>query len=316
MVYTIGKNHGKAATVVRDTWASRCDGFVFMSDTEDLSLPAARVSHEGKEEYNNIWQKVRSIWKYVHLHYGDKFDWFMVGGDDLIVIPPNLRAYLLSEEIQRESGHGSTPMFLGRRFQIPNGQLFNSGGAGYALNKAALDLLVADLDNQKCRPHQHVFAEDVNVAHCLSVNGVIPYDTRDDDGGERFHPFTPASHLSWRPPKRKKPDGSSQDWYENYNRPWGIKLGLDCCAPSSVSFHYVKPELMPHVSALLFDCRSESSGGGARGVRENLSKKKKKKKKKRPRGGNTIGQSLGGTPISKRPAPPGKPRFLFPFMRV
>ena len=60
MVYTIGKQHEKAGVVVRDSWASRCDGFVVMSDTEDPSLPAARVTHEGKEEYNNIWQKVRS----------------------------------------------------------------------------------------------------------------------------------------------------------------------------------------------------------------------------------------------------------------
>ena len=53
-----------------------------------------------------ICQKVRSIWKYVHLHYGDKFDWFHIGGDDLLIIPPNMRAYLLSEEIQRESNNG------------------------------------------------------------------------------------------------------------------------------------------------------------------------------------------------------------------
>jgi len=31
----------------------------------------------------------------------------------------------------------------------------------------------------QCRPHQKVFAEDVNVAHCLAVLGVIPHDTRD-----------------------------------------------------------------------------------------------------------------------------------------
>ena len=33
-------------------------------------------------------------------------------------------------------------------------------------------------------------------------------------------------------------------------------MGLECCAPSSVAFHYVKPDLMPHLSALLFDCRA------------------------------------------------------------
>jgi glycoprotein-N-acetylgalactosamine 3-beta-galactosyltransferase len=253
-----------------------------MSTEADELLPAVKVDHEGQEEYGNIWQKVRSIWKYVHAAYRDEFDWFVIGGDDLFVIASNLRAYLLSDEI-RFSGHrpfplpnsssdalyvrgreasenGGKPMFLGRRFQIPNGQLFNSGGAGYVLNRAALDLLVSRLDNPACRPHQHVFAEDVNVAHCLSAlpPAILPHDTRDSSGGERFHPFTPALHLSWRPPKRKSATGMSPDWYENYNAPWGVKTGPDCCAPSSVSFHYVKPApLMSHISALLYDCRDD-----------------------------------------------------------
>jgi len=263
MIYTISRNHKTAASTVRDTWASRCDGFVVMSDAEDPTLPAARVTHEGKEEYNNIWQKVRSIWKYVHAAYREEFDWFVIGGDDLFVVPSNLRAYVTSEAVQRASEGGKKPMFLGRRFQIPKGQLFNSGGAGYVLNREALDLLVDNLDNQRCRPHQHVFAEDVNVAHCLEVNGVQAFDTRDSNGGERFHPFTPGQHLLWRPPAKRRPDGSSPDWYENYNAPWGLKLGEDCCSPESVAFHYVKPDLMPHMSALLFDCRNgEGEAGG------------------------------------------------------
>ena len=90
-------------------------------------------------------------------------------------------------------------MFLGRRLQIPNGQLFNSGGSGYSLNRVALNLLIANLDREKCWPHQHVNTEDVNIAHCLEVNGVIPHDTRDAAGRERYHPFTPAKHLGWRP---------------------------------------------------------------------------------------------------------------------
>lgn len=29
---------------------------------------------------------------------------------------------------------------------------------------------------------------------------------------ERFHPFTPGQHFTWQPPKKRKKDGSSQDW--------------------------------------------------------------------------------------------------------
>ena len=269
LIYTTEKSHDAGPRLVRDTWASRCDGFMVMSTKEDADLPAANVVHEGPEQYNNIWQKVRSIWKYVHYAYASHFDWFIIGGDDLFVIAPNLRAYLLSPEITEAGKDHTVPLFLGRRFQIPNAQLFNSGGAGYVLNRPALELLVRHLDETKCRPHQKVFAEDVNVAHCLKVaGGVEPYDTRDKswheeatiaDSGkenrERFHPFTPGQHLTWRPPKRRRPNGQSPDWYENYNAPWGIGLGADCCSEYSVSFHYVKPNLMPHMSALLFDCR-------------------------------------------------------------
>ena len=58
---------------------------------------------------------------------------------------------------------GTTPLFLGRRFHVPNGQLFNSGGAGYMLNKASLRLLVSHLDGPECQPHLRGFYEDVQV---------------------------------------------------------------------------------------------------------------------------------------------------------
>ena len=31
-----------------------------MSDLEDLAIPSARVTHEGPESYDNVWQKVTS----------------------------------------------------------------------------------------------------------------------------------------------------------------------------------------------------------------------------------------------------------------
>ena len=44
-------------------------------------------------------------------------------------------------------------------------QIFNSGGAGYILNRAALDMLAENIvDNPKCEPHRKGFWEDVQVA--------------------------------------------------------------------------------------------------------------------------------------------------------
>ena len=58
IIYTIEKSHATAARGVRDTWASRCDGWVTMSTATDADIPAVNIPHEGVEEYNNIWQKV------------------------------------------------------------------------------------------------------------------------------------------------------------------------------------------------------------------------------------------------------------------
>ena len=120
------------------------------------------------------------------------------------------------------------------------------------LNRAALRLLVSRLDEPACGPKLKVFAEDVQVARCLATASppVIPYDTRDELGRERFLPFTPQNHLTYRVPK-------NPDWYAKYSI--GLKEGYDCCSTRAVSFHYVKPDLMPRMSALLYDCRLEAS---------------------------------------------------------
>ena len=44
------------------------------------------------------WQKVRSILKFVGTHYLEDFDFFHVGGEDMHVLPQNLR-YFLADQI-------------------------------------------------------------------------------------------------------------------------------------------------------------------------------------------------------------------------
>ena len=56
------------------------------------------------EKYENIWQKVRSTWAYIHDiylvgPYKGQFDWFYIGGDDVFLVTENLKNYLASEEI-------------------------------------------------------------------------------------------------------------------------------------------------------------------------------------------------------------------------
>ena len=75
--------------------------------------------------------------------------------------------------------------------------MFNTGGSGYTMNKkAALKALVVDAF-PNCATHRKTSEEDVMVARCLKkTNNVLPFDTKDDEGGERSMPFDPEVHLN------------------------------------------------------------------------------------------------------------------------
>jgi glycoprotein-N-acetylgalactosamine 3-beta-galactosyltransferase len=38
------------------------------------------------------------MWQYIHHHYRDDYDWFLMGGDDMFIIVENMRKYLTSDE--------------------------------------------------------------------------------------------------------------------------------------------------------------------------------------------------------------------------
>ena len=42
------------------------------STKTDVALGTVAIPHEGPEEYNNIWQKVRAMWSYVYDNYYEK----------------------------------------------------------------------------------------------------------------------------------------------------------------------------------------------------------------------------------------------------
>jgi glycoprotein-N-acetylgalactosamine 3-beta-galactosyltransferase len=237
-------------------FSPKCDGLIVGSNQTDASIGAVNIIHEGEEAYENIWQKVRSMWSFVYDNYYEKYDWFHIGGDDLFLIVDNLRLYLESEEIRTAANGGiylpdgsetsQTPLFLGRRFAYQGDMtdIFISGGSGYTLNKAALKTLVVH-GLPKYMPHAHTFSEDTAAAHVLKNFGVLPYETKDENGGERYMPFMPGHHYGYR-----LPADPATDWYARYSI--NIKEGVDHCAKFSVAFHYVKGVEMKRLYALLY----------------------------------------------------------------
>jgi len=85
------------------------------------------------------------------------------------------------------------------------------------------------------------------VSNCLRDEGVFPYDTRDEEGRERFLPFTAGHHFTYKPPQKNP----TSDWYVKYSM--GLKLGNECCSPEAGTYHYIKPKLMYRYDALLYD---------------------------------------------------------------
>uniref|UniRef100_A0A7S3DQ95 Hexosyltransferase n=1 Tax=Entomoneis paludosa TaxID=265537 RepID=A0A7S3DQ95_9STRA len=256
LVYTTEKGHENIPRI-RETWGQKCDGFMTASTKSDPSIDAVEIPHEGPEEYDNIWQKVRSMWSYIYDNYYETYDWFHIGGDDYYLLVENLRLYLESEEIRTAANGGTylptgtetsqTPLYLGRRFAYMGDMddIFNSGGSGYTINKAALKTLVVD-GIPTHRPHAKTFSEDTMVARLFKKYGIEAYETKDENGGERYMPFMPGHHYGYRMPADK-----SKDWYAKYSI--NIKEGKDHCAKHSIAFHYVKQNSMYRLHALLYD---------------------------------------------------------------
>jgi Fringe-like len=148
-ILTTERDHKTNAPAVIETWGKRCDGYLAFSTVDDEEISAVKVYHEDlamSGERQNNWQMVRSLWKYMHAHFVEDFDFFFLGRDDTFVIVENLRYYLTSPGIQ-ERFNDHAGLYLGRRFKAEGYEELNPGefdgyynhkGPGYVLDKHAL----------------------------------------------------------------------------------------------------------------------------------------------------------------------------------
>jgi glycoprotein-N-acetylgalactosamine 3-beta-galactosyltransferase len=231
MTYTISPYHAAVREII-STWGKRCDGYLAMSNHTDSQLSAVHIvpgRPEWREYYHEMWAKSQAIWQLVATTLLEEYDYFLIGGDDLYVIVENLRDYLSSDKIQELSGGGAVPLYIGRPLNQNSYLEYNSGGAGYVLNAAAVALLYHSITSEECLADISSSMEDVLVAQCLLQSDVhIVYDTRSQyDGLQIFHPQSPNASYH-----------ANASWYvrmaANYSQ------GEDCCSSYSASFQDIR----------------------------------------------------------------------------
>ena len=186
-IMTTPENVDSKAKHVKATWGKRCNRLLFMSSKSDSSLPA--IGLNVREGRNYLWGKTRAAFKYIHEQSYDDYDWILKADDDTYVVIENLRSMLSSYNPKH-------PIYFGHRFKPYIQQGYMSGGAGYVLSQEAAHRFATKAlpDGYKCRQDPGG-AEDLEMGTCLQRVGVYAADSRDDQGRDRFLPFTPIHHL-------------------------------------------------------------------------------------------------------------------------
>lgn len=194
----------------------------------------------------------------------------------------NLKNYLASSSVQLALGNSTSspePILLGHRMTLPSwelmrhfnlrerknpvflelleqskirfpeGLIYTPGGGGYVMNWSYLKLLTESLYTPQCLPGTMV-PDDWAISFCMvHAHGVVPFDTRDSEKRERVHQYSPKRvfHMPYEPEAYDHAVHLSiyqeSNWFSDH-RGIGWRNGTGCCAPDSISFHYVKGERM------------------------------------------------------------------------
>jgi hypothetical protein len=193
--------------------------------------------------------------------------WALKCDDITFVVIDSLLRYL--DALDERCDGATRALAAGKRLRANSGEVFLSGGAGVALNRVAIDTILAQWD-ATCTPlfAKHVWwrgaAPDVGFAQCLRALGIDPVVTRDARGAERFHAWSPLRLVR----------GAYDPWFTDYSAKAGeqIRSGpdgpfapaapsahgataptLSCCAAGSVTFHYVEAPLAQFIDGVLAD---------------------------------------------------------------
>mmetsp|Transcript_27387 Transcript_27387/g.38218 ORF Transcript_27387/g.38218 Transcript_27387/m.38218 type:complete len:311 (+) Transcript_27387:185-1117(+) len=252
------------AYALQQTWGRYCDKLLFISNAVVPRLKTMVVELED-DSHDNLWQKMQLAIQAIYARFKGRFDWYYKIDDDTFALMGNMRKLLLSPLIQGRVAEGKG-VYVGRsmdsRFYMKHGGCrFNVGGSGYVFDDVAMKGLSQHIAD--CFVGKKSSADDMLMGCCLEEKlGILPVDTRDSAGGERFHPFDPQFCSDYTLPKDKA-KAMREDWFYSYSlKP--IKERMAHCAPDTVAWHHLPPHFVHQLWKLWNGC-PEMLGAKERG---------------------------------------------------
>lgn len=215
---------------VKTLWGSECDYLEFIdSNTKYIQV-------DWVEGRSTLAHKSFRGWMYMYEKYGPEsdltlpVDFFLKADLDTYIIGTNFRPYLAKFKAQE-------PHYIGRQFRYKSSYDFVAGAA-IILSRASLQRFkvastneLSSCGRQSYGPAQY---EDVALGRCLRELGILPHNTRDGLGRERFMVFDPDDvynvtfgrlHDGWYP---------SHSYTPHFDR--------RCCSSDAVVFHRIHEE--------------------------------------------------------------------------
>lgn len=168
------------AVAVNNTWGTRCTKLVFITPEPSSSLHTLQV--DVQEGRSHLTDKTVKTLKVLYRTYKNDFDWFYKCDDDVFIVMENLRHLLAKHESR-------VPVYIGHQFRVRTKQGYLSGGAGYAINRRALEMINAEGFDVPGRCDVSGKDEDLDIGRCFAKIGVKIYSTVDTQGRQSFHPF-------------------------------------------------------------------------------------------------------------------------------
>jgi glycoprotein-N-acetylgalactosamine 3-beta-galactosyltransferase len=223
-------------------WGRKCDGIVYLSNSThipdhgehqhdhivDLGLGLGDVS--GK-----LGRKAWLRWQYAIQTYVNRFDYVMKADIDTYMLMDHLYEYL-------STFNHTDPLYIGRVFKVGGRDLRHVfvAGASVTLSASALSIMNTSMIEHEHDPNHACslkswlstgHSDDVALARCLKVNGILPVDTRDDRGRERFMVFN-VDRM-----ENPKVNRGPRWWYHDYSLPPAL-FGRECCSAQAIAFHF------------------------------------------------------------------------------